>query len=209
MKRTFFFFSIFAVGILSMMTGYHAVLAAKIEKVRGVRVSDVGNTSATLTWNAATRAKKYVLQSRDANGNVLSKIKSKKATLTLTDLTPDTLYHYRVRAVRNKEQKGPWSATVDFTTASEDGESEDDNTIVNVSIDDFAFSPESVTISAGDTVRWTDRDSASHTVTSDDGAFASSSALNNATYEVTFDEPGTYAYHCSPHPFITGTIIVQ
>jgi plastocyanin len=80
-----------------------------------------------------------------------------------------------------------------------------------VSISDFAFSPNSLTIRVGDTVEWMNTVSTNHTTTSDSGDPASwdSGPLGlNATYSVTFTKPGTYTYHCSIHPFMTGTITV-
>ena len=78
-----------------------------------------------------------------------------------------------------------------------------------VNISGFAFVPSSVTIKAGDKVTWTNKDNTAHTVTSDNGAFASSGALSqNQTYSVTFGMAGTFPYHCSIHPTMTGTVTV-
>lgn len=71
----------------------------------------------------------------------------------------------------------------------------------NVEIKSFSFQPASITVPAGATVTWTNRDSVAHTVTADDGSFKSPSiAGNGGKYERTFSEPGTYKYHCTPHP---------
>jgi len=77
---------------------------------------------------------------------------------------------------------------------------------VEVSIEDFAFDPESVTISTGDTVRWTNMDSDEHTVT--DSTFESDTLEEGDTYEFTFTEPGTFEYICSIHPEMEGTVTV-
>lgn len=78
----------------------------------------------------------------------------------------------------------------------------------------FAFSPTSLTIKAGTTVTWTNKTSAPHTVTSDDGKSFDSGASNpiaaqSGTFSFTFKTPGTFAYHCTFHPFMKATIIVQ
>jgi plastocyanin len=78
-----------------------------------------------------------------------------------------------------------------------------------VSISGFAFNPASVTVKMGDKVKWTNMDNTGHTVTSNNGGFASSGVLNqNATYTVTFGMTGTFDYHCSIHPTMTGTVTV-
>lgn len=78
----------------------------------------------------------------------------------------------------------------------------------DVSIVGFAFSPSSVSIRTGDTVRWTELDGAFHTTTSDTGLWDSGSLNFQATFSFTFNNPGSYPYHCAPHPGMTGTVIV-
>jgi len=79
-----------------------------------------------------------------------------------------------------------------------------------VSIVDYAFSPTSVNITAGSAVTWTNTGQAQHTVTSDTGAFTGSAALApGSKFMVTFSTPGTFAYHCSIHPTMHGTVVVQ
>lgn len=78
--------------------------------------------------------------------------------------------------------------------------------IVDVSIQGFAFNPESVGISPGDTVRWTNMDSAPHIVKG--STFESGSLAKGDTYEFVFTEPGVYNYICSIHPSMKGTVTV-
>lgn len=77
-----------------------------------------------------------------------------------------------------------------------------------VDIADFAFSPAELTITVGDTVTWTNRDSMIHTATSVDGAFDSGDLDEGESYSLTFTAAGTYDYLCTPHPSMTGRIVV-
>lgn len=78
-----------------------------------------------------------------------------------------------------------------------------------VTIIDFTFEPPELTAGVGDTVTWTNEDSVAHTVTSEgDGPLASGDLESGATYEATFDEPGTYDYLCTIHPTMRGTVEV-
>jgi plastocyanin len=78
-----------------------------------------------------------------------------------------------------------------------------------VSIANFAFAPASMTVAVGTTVTWTNTDSAGHTVTADDGSFKSDKLGTGATFSQTFTKAGTFAYHCSIHSSMTGTITVH
>jgi len=78
-----------------------------------------------------------------------------------------------------------------------------------VTIQNFAFSPVSLTVAAGTTVTWTDKDNTEHTVSADDGSFGSQKLTPGATFSETFSTPGTYAYHCSIHRTMTATVIVH
>jgi len=78
----------------------------------------------------------------------------------------------------------------------------------SVDIVDFAFNPSSITVEAGSTVTWTNSGNAPHTVTADDGAFDSGELANGETFSFTFDEPGTYSYHCDIHPDMVAEVIV-
>ncbi len=77
-----------------------------------------------------------------------------------------------------------------------------------VQIDDFAFSPATVTVAAGSTVVWTNDDSIQHDVAFDGGGIASRTLGHNDTFSYTFPTAGTYPYICSIHPFMHGTVIV-
>lgn len=79
----------------------------------------------------------------------------------------------------------------------------------SVTIHNFAFGPQVVTIKAGTTVHWTNRDAEAHTVTSDTGAFKSPVLQPGSSYSYRFTKPGTYSYHCTIHPFMTGKVVVS
>jgi len=77
-----------------------------------------------------------------------------------------------------------------------------------VRIAGFAFAPGSSSVKVGDSVKWTNQDGATHTVTADDGAFDSGNLAGGKSFSFTFDEAGTYAYHCNIHQSMTGTVTV-
>jgi len=79
-----------------------------------------------------------------------------------------------------------------------------------VSIDNFTFTPQTLTVKAGTTVTWTNRDDIPHGIASEANAFAKSKALDtDDSYSFTFATPGTYKYFCYVHPHMTGTIVVE
>ncbi|POX63130.1 amidase [Streptomyces sp. Ru62] len=79
-----------------------------------------------------------------------------------------------------------------------------------VAIKNFAFSPATLRIKVGTTVTWTNQDTEAHTVTStgSGGPLSSAALATHATYRHTFTKPGTYAYLCTIHPFMTATVEV-
>jgi plastocyanin len=81
--------------------------------------------------------------------------------------------------------------------------------IVDVSIVDFSFQPATVNINVGDTVRWTQRDNTIHTTTSRTGVWNSGNMSIGRTFSFTFNTAGNFPYICTPHPFMTGTVVVQ
>lgn len=80
-----------------------------------------------------------------------------------------------------------------------------------VKIADFAFDPGSIEVKVGDTVTFTNSDSAAHTATAGDDqpkAFDTGEIDGDGSAEVTFDEAGDYSYSCSIHDYMTGTVRV-
>jgi plastocyanin len=78
-----------------------------------------------------------------------------------------------------------------------------------VTIADFSFSPATITIDQGDTVTWTNNGPTPHSATSPDGAFDTGIFPAGQTRSHTFNEAGTFAYICTPHPNMHGTVIVR
>jgi plastocyanin len=79
-----------------------------------------------------------------------------------------------------------------------------------VAIDNFTFTPQTLTVKAGTKVTWVNRDDIPHGIASDNDAFAKSKALDtDDSYAFTFTTPGTYKYFCYVHPHMTGTIVVE
>ena len=79
-----------------------------------------------------------------------------------------------------------------------------------VFIQGMAFSPATLTIKAGTTVKWTNKDGVTHTVTSDTaGQFNSGNVAANGVFSFMFMTVGTYNYHCSIHPSMIAKIVVN
>jgi plastocyanin len=91
---------------------------------------------------------------------------------------------------------------------------------VFVTISDFQFAPDTVTIAIGIPVRWRNQGGTAHTATSDTGSAINSGSLGapgtdpygypiaGETYTKTFSAAGTYPYHCAVHPAMQGTVVV-
>ncbi|GEM_PF-4664628 len=77
-----------------------------------------------------------------------------------------------------------------------------------ITIQGFAFSPATITVPVGTKVTWTNKDPATHTVTSDTGLFDSKNLTTGGTFSFTFSQAGSFAYHCNIHPRMTATIVV-
>jgi plastocyanin len=72
----------------------------------------------------------------------------------------------------------------------------------------WRYEPADVTVPAGGTVVWRNDGDVMHTVTSDDGAFDSGDIPPGLTFRWRFATPGSYAYHCTPHPWMQGVVQV-
>jgi plastocyanin len=78
-----------------------------------------------------------------------------------------------------------------------------------VKIDNFSFTPQTLTVKVGTQITWTNADDIPHTVVSADQAFKSKALDTDQKFTFTADKPGTYSYFCSIHPKMTGKVIVE
>jgi plastocyanin len=79
-----------------------------------------------------------------------------------------------------------------------------------VTIDNFFFTPATLTVKAGTTVTWTNKDDIPHGIGATNNGFPKSKALDtDDSYSFTFTTPGTYQYFCYLHPKMVGSIVVE
>jgi plastocyanin len=76
-------------------------------------------------------------------------------------------------------------------------------------IQSMAFTPSTITVTAGTTVTWTNQDMVVHNVVSNPALFNSGSMANGATFSFKFSTSGTYSYSCTLHPSMVGTVVVN
>jgi plastocyanin len=79
----------------------------------------------------------------------------------------------------------------------------------NTSSVGFSLDTVKLVLGVNNSVIWTNRDNSPHTVTANDGSFESGNMAPGQTYTFTFTTPGVYTYHCTYHPWMTGTVIVK
>ena len=78
-----------------------------------------------------------------------------------------------------------------------------------VTIDNFVFGPQTITVPVGATVTWTNKDDIPHTSVSTDGVFKSKVLDTDEKFSYTFTKAGEYSYYCTIHPKMTGKVVVQ
>jgi plastocyanin len=78
-----------------------------------------------------------------------------------------------------------------------------------VKVDNFTFSPVTLTVPVNTTVTWVNKDDLPHVIASNDGLFKSKALDTDQKYSYTFSKSGTYSYYCSIHPKMVGKIVVQ
>lgn len=106
------------------------------------------------------------------------------------------------------------SMNMNTGNSTSNSSSSDQNPVATtkVTISNFSFSPAAIKVKVGDTVTWTNQDEVGHTVTADNSstdAPASDLLSKGQSYSFTFKKAGTYTYHCTPHPYMKGTVIVE
>jgi plastocyanin len=80
---------------------------------------------------------------------------------------------------------------------------------VEVKIDNFSFTPSTLTVKAGTQITWTNADDIPHTVVSEDQSFKSKVLDTDEKFTFVASKPGTYSYFCSIHPKMTGRVVVE
>ncbi|HEY7098049.1 MAG TPA: cupredoxin family copper-binding protein [Terriglobales bacterium] len=78
-----------------------------------------------------------------------------------------------------------------------------------VTIDNFTFAPNVLTVKTGTRITWTNRDDIPHTVVGDNQEFKSKPLDTDGTFSFTPTKPGAYSYFCSLHPKMTGKVVVE
>jgi amicyanin len=81
--------------------------------------------------------------------------------------------------------------------------------LLKSSMQGLQFTTDTLKVAVGTTIEWKNEDPVPHTVTADDNSFDSGMIENGQTWRYTFTRPGTYAFHCTPHPFMKGTVVVK
>jgi plastocyanin len=79
----------------------------------------------------------------------------------------------------------------------------------SVEIAEFQFEPEEITVPAGTSITFTNRDAAAHTATADDSSFDTEELGKGDSARTTFNDPGTYPYYCRFHVFMKGSVVVE
>jgi plastocyanin len=78
-----------------------------------------------------------------------------------------------------------------------------------IHIINFAFQPAATCLDVGTTATWLNDDTQAHTSTADQGEWNSPLLNPGSSFTFTFAQAGTFAFHCTPHPFMQGTIVVR
>lgn len=117
--------------------------------------------------------------------------------------------HIRIRGiVRNRAMVAAVFALL-LTSLVAVGNATSVSADATVTILNFQFMPPKMTIPVGTTVKWTNQDGPTHTVTSDTaGIFDSGNLAPTKSFSFTFTTPGTFTYHCAIHPTMMGSIVV-
>jgi plastocyanin len=107
--------------------------------------------------------------------------------------------------------RGGFEFTIPFTLSRYFGGRTSGSTASGTKVEmrEMAFSPGRLEAAVGASVEWTNRDQVVHTVTGDDGSWDSGPIEPGATWRHTFERAGEYRFHCTPHPFMKGVVVVR
>ena len=138
-----------------------------------------------------------------ATSEVVPTTENSTSTVVETTTSPN------LQATAAEEEVGTTSTTATTAPAVVAPTTSTPMSYYSIDISGFSFAPSALTVQVGDTVTWTNLDSAGHTVTFSGSPSLSSGVLQEGdTHSVTFDSVGTYTYICSPHSYMQGTITV-
>ncbi|GKS66623.1 hypothetical protein YTPLAS73_01700 [Nitrosarchaeum sp.] len=143
----------------------------------------------------------------DPFADLAAEIKGQSKEMTSESMSKqEQIKEQKQEQIKEQKQMGPKTTHVSIPVGTSTPGCEDTNE---------CYIPYSVTISKGDTVRWSNDDTAAHTVTSGspsdgpDGNFDSSLIMGGSVYEFTFEQTGSYDYFCMVHPWMTGIVQVN
>jgi plastocyanin len=115
--------------------------------------------------------------------------------------------------------RGGFEFTIPFTlsryfgkrreTAGNGGVGVEVGNAIRAEIRGNAFTPSRIEVASGATIRWTNNDQMVHTVTADDGSWDSGPIEPGASWSHTFTGTGDFSFHCTPHPFMRGVVVVR
>jgi amicyanin len=159
------------------------------------------NTATTVPVPAAAPTTAAMVMSPGTSMSAMTTAMTTSAAMTMAAMTtPATTTTTAAATMAAMTTAAPATTTAAAASAK----------VIEINIADFKYAPETITIPVGTKVIWTNKDSSAHTVTSDESGGPLKSPLfdQGKTFEYTFDKAGTYAYHCEPHPFMKGKIVV-
>ena len=113
-------------------------------------------------------------------------------------------------SMNKSDDMASMNMSTDNSSSSKDSVSTKDAVAADsVKIENFAYSPSAIKVKKGTTVTWTNNDSVEHNVVGDDYSDLNGKLLKKGeSFSFTFNETGTYGYHCAPHPYMKGTVVV-
>ena len=103
----------------------------------------------------------------------------------------------------------PTSTGIELTTDDGAAIEEEVEGAVKVNINNYKYSPSTIKVKKGGSVTWTNNDSVAHTATGDNNEFDTGLLNKGESKTVNFTEAGTFAYHCTPHPYMKATVVVE
>lgn len=136
-------------------------------------------------WMAATSDGKWIYVTNEGSNDV-----------TVVDLASGTTSTIAVGNAPRKVVVQPLPARAQSSGAQ-------------ISIANFVFAPAEITVAPGTKVTWSNDDGAPHGLAYNDGAKGTDVLLPGATFSRTYDQPGTFAYACAVHAYMTGKVIVR